>query len=138
MDNATYVMRFEDYLILTGKQKENETNNKRQAIKEVPGAIYVVNHRDGSWAKNLLKAITQAKYGESLNSISARNTRKRIISCLEDLYDEEESLDILNLAIELDRGEYTYVEKNGKFVRLNNNTSLNPVGNSTDDDTDGR
>ena len=57
---------------------------------------------------------------------------------LSHLYDEEESLDILNLAIELDRGEYTYVEKNGKFVRLNNNTSLNPVGNSTDDDTDGR
>lgn len=141
LDNATYIMRFEDYLILTGKQKENEINSKRSAIKEVPGAVYVVNHRDGTWAKNMLRAITQVYFLQRLNSISSRNTREKIIKCLEDLYDEEEILEILNLAVEIDRGEYTYVEENGKFVKLNKESDQNqvkPVGNSTDDDTDGR
>lgn len=141
LDNATYIMRFEDYLILTGKQKENEINSKRSAIKEVPGAVYVVNHRDGTWAKNVLRAITQVYFLQRLNSISSRNTREKIIKCLEDLYDEEEILEILNLAVEIDRGEYTYVEENGKFVKLNKESDQNqvkPVGNSTDDDTDGR
>lgn len=141
LDNATYIMRFEDYLILTGKQKENEINSKRSAIKEVPGAVYVVNHRDGTWAKNVLRAITQVYFLQRLNSISSRNTREKIIKCLEDLYDEEEILEILNLAVEIDRGEYTYVEENGKFVKLNKESDQNqvkPVGKSTDDDTDGR
>lgn len=123
MDNATYVMRFEDYLILTGKQKENGTNNKRGAIKEVPGAVYVVNHRDGTWAKSLLRAISQAKLGQSLKSIKNISTREKVIEGLEDLYSDEEILEIINLAVEIDRGEYTYIEKNGKFVNINDSKS---------------
>ena len=89
----------------------------------------------------MLRAITQVYFLQRLNSISSRNTREKIIKCLEDLYDEEEILEILNLAVEIDRGEYTYVEENGKFVKLNKESDQNqvkPVGNSTDDDTDGR
>ena len=127
-DNATYVMRYEDYLILQGKQKENEIKNKREAIKEVEGAIYVVNHRSGTWAKNLLKAITQAKFGKGLKSVLDRNTREKMIKWLSESYSDDEFLKIWDIATRMDRDEeFTYVKRNGKYVKINN------LGTNADD-----
>lgn len=142
IDNATYVMKYEDYLILQGKQSDKKRGKKREMIKEVDGAVYVVNHRSGTWAKNLLKAITQVDMGQSLNNISQRNTRKKITEWLENTYYDEHILRILDLAARMDKyEEFTYIQKDGKLIKLNNNSDpkqIKPVGNSTDDDTDGR
>lgn len=114
INNATYIMKYEDYLILQGKQTDQKRGKKREMIKEVDGAVYTVNHRSGTWARNLLKALAQVDIGHRMNGLSYRSTRTKIIEWLESYYDDEQILDILNLAIRIDREEYTSVEKNNK------------------------
>lgn len=124
-DNATYVMRYEDYLILQGKQKEKNIEQKRKVIKEVDGAIYAVNHRtgnsdsNGSWAANVLKAIAKAKSGKSFKKLTPNEERKEIIEWLHTIYTYEELMDILEFANEIDSGEYTYEGKNGTYRKVN-------------------
>ena len=127
MDNATYVMRFEDYLILQGKQRELKHEQKREMVKEVPGAIYIVSHRDGSWAMSLIKAIAKAKAGSNFEKLTPNQRRREVIDWLHTLYTSEELNDILDFGGEIDDGKHTYVEKNGKFVKTTN------YGNIEDD-----
>ena len=101
-DNATYVMRYEDYLTLQGKQKYLQLNNKKSVINEVPGAIYPINHRSGSWAMNLLKAIAKVKSGKSMEELTPNNRRYEIMNWLHTIYTDDELSDILDLIEEID------------------------------------
>lgn len=117
--NATYVMNYEDYLVLQGKQKEAPSTQKREMIKEIDGAVYVVNHRSGSWASSMLYKIAQAKAGMSFRNYTGSEKRKQVIDWLRTLYTEEELDEILDLGIEIDNEDYTYEERNGQLEQSN-------------------
>lgn len=108
-ENATYVMKYEDYLTLQGKQKELQLSNKKASIQEVPGAIYSINHRSGSWAMNLLKAIAKTKSGSSMEELTPNNQRYEIINWLHTIYTDDELSEISELIEEIDDYElHTY------------------------------
>ena len=119
-NNATYVMRYEDYLILQGKQKELESNHKRQIIKEVPGAIYAINHRSGSWATNVVKAIAKARAGSNFDKLTHNEQLFQTVDWLHTLYNDNEFDNILEYLYEIDDEEmHTYYKgSDGKYRKL--------------------
>ena len=131
-DNATYIMNYEDYLVLQGKQKELQETKKRSVVREVEGAIYTANHRSGSWGISVLYKIAQAKAGKSFKKYKGEERSKQVIDWLRTLYNPEELDRILDFARPLDdREEYTYEEKNGTY-------KLVYTGEDYDDDSDQR
>lgn len=119
-ENATYVMRYEDYLILMGKHKKKDKDKKGEIIKEIPGAIYTVNHRSGSWGMNLLKAIAKAKAGSDFSSLPSSKKMEAVVDWLHTMYNSEELTDIRYYAEELDDEEsHTfYLDEDGVYRKL--------------------
>ena len=126
LDNATYVMKYEDYLTLQGKQKEIQSTKKKGIIKEVPGAIYSVNHRSGSWAMNVLKAIAKARAGSSFEELPPNKRRIEILNYLNTIYTESELSLILDLIEEIDDEEmHTYTaDEDGVYRRIYQDDSV--------------
>ena len=114
-DNATYIMNYEDYLVLQGKQKELQESNKRKVVKEVDGAIYTANHRSKSWAASLLYKIAQSKSGKSFKEYKGDERTGQVLDWLRTLYTVEELDKIVYLAKQIDDEKFTYEEKNGTY-----------------------
>lgn len=107
--NATYIMRYEDYLILQEKQKELDSNHKKQIVQEVPGTIYSVNHRSGSWAMNLIKSIAKARAGSDFEEYNSIEKIHETLDWLHTLYNEDTIANIINYIKEIDDEEkHTY------------------------------
>lgn len=97
--NATYIWQYKDYLVTRKILNSDQKKNKRTALKETDGVIYVANHRPGSWAVSLLYKIAQAKAGESFEKYKGTDKgATKVIEQLEKLYTPEELSRILDLA----------------------------------------
>lgn len=97
--NATYIWSYVDYLTTIRKLNLEQKRNKRDALEEKDGAVYVANHRPGSWAISLLYKIAQAKAGESFKKYKKGNERAtKVIEQLEKLYTHEQLMNIFDLA----------------------------------------
>ena len=114
--NATYIWQYKDYLVTRKILNSNQRKNKRTALKETSGVIYVANHRPGSWAVSLLYKIAQAKAGESFEKYKGTDKgATKVIEQLEKLYTPEELSGILDLAKIID-DEQKIVREDGQEV----------------------
>ena len=61
----------------------------------------------------------KAKAGKSFKNLTPNEARREIVNWLHTLYTDEELMEILEFAQEIDCGEYTYEEKNGTYRKVN-------------------
>ena len=100
--NATYVMRYGDLQLLN--QTDENKVSKRERVK-----CYRVIHnmgnkrKDGSWAREFMRAIVQVKLNSDLSEYKSYNEKRdKIINVLFDMYDVNTVNEIVELADEID------------------------------------
>ena len=105
-DNATYVMRYGDLELL------NQTDENKVAKKDRVKCYRVIHNmknededREGSWAREVMRAVVQARLNSDLSEYKSYNEKRDvIINTLLDMYGHEQVVEIIKFAESIDFG----------------------------------
>lgn len=107
LENATYIFKYKDLMVLS-KLKKSEMIKERKNIVFTASHTVATEQRNGNWASNVIYGIVKSMLSSELKEYSKENQRKIVLQKLNEVYSNEEILEILDLASQIDRGEYTY------------------------------
>ena len=96
-DNATYFFRFEDLVDKMSKKSVRSSESKKS---------FIAYHILGKWGKNVIRAVAQTMLGNDLKSYSKKEADKMMLNKLQEVYTVDELADILEMAGEIDRGDF--------------------------------
>lgn len=109
-DNATYFFKYKDLMVLSNLKK-SEMAKERENVVFTANHILSTENRAGYWASGVIYGLVKTMMSSDLKQYSKSRQRELVISKLEEMYSEDELSQILDKAIEIDRGEY-----NGEIV----------------------
>lgn len=117
-NNATYFLRAKDWLVVENLKKD-EMTKERKNIVFTANHILASEDKNGSWASSVIYSVVKTMLSSDLKDMSKDEKRRVVVDRLNEVYSEEEILEILNLASEIDSGEHTYeiVDPNKKIIR---------------------
>lgn len=104
-NNATYFFKYKDLMVLSNLRKSEMT-------KERENIVFTANHvianetREGSWAKSVLTSLAKTMMSCDLKEYSKKNQQIIVRQKLKQIYTPYELNDILQMATEIDLGEY--------------------------------
>lgn len=132
-DNATYFFKYKDLMVLSNLRK-SEMTKERKNIVFTANHIIATERREGSWAKSVISSLVKTMMSCDLKEFSKKNQRVIIFQKLKDIYTPQEINDILNLASQIDFGEFIGEVKEPIICAPRRKTSTAKIGNSFDDE----
>jgi hypothetical protein len=130
INNATYIFKYKDLMVLS-RLKKSEMTKARKNIVFTANHTLATDKREGHWATNTLFGIIKAMMSSNLDEYSEENKRKIIIEKMYHVYSENEINEILKKLGEIDSGKYN-------CEIINPNVTRRKIKNTPDfDDNDG-
>lgn len=105
-NNATYIFKYKDLMVLS-RQKKSEMTQARKNIVYTANHTLATEEKDGHWAASTLFGITKAMISSNLDEYSEENKRKIIIEKMCSIYSKNEIDKILQKLGEIDSGKFT-------------------------------
>ena len=105
-NNATYFFKYKDLIVLSNYLKKDD------ALKKSKNIIFKANHtiakdeKNGRWAADVIYGIAKTMLSSDLKDYSKDNQRKIIIEKLNQVYNYDELIKILDKGSQIDSGEY--------------------------------
>ena len=117
-NNATYFFKYKDLMVLSNLRK-SEMTKERDNVVFTAKHILADENKNGYWAAGVIYGIAKTMLSSDLKEYSKENQRKIILDKLNEMYSEEQVLEILEMASKIDKGEYTYevVNPEDKILR---------------------
>lgn len=104
-NNATYFFKYKDLMVLSNLRK-SEMTKERKNIVFTANHVIANDKRDGYWARSVIEAVAKTMLSSDLKEYSKENQRKIVLHKLKEVYNPQELISILNMASEIDSGEY--------------------------------
>lgn len=133
--NATYFFKYKDLMVLSNLRK-SEMTKERENIVFTANHVIANEKREGHWAKSVISCIVKTMLSSDLKEYNKRNQRIIIMKKLEDIYGMQELNDILEMATDIDFGEYIG-EVEAPVERVSKKNSI-PIGDDISDDAETR
>lgn len=105
MNNATYFFKYKDLMVLSNLRK-SEMTRERQNIVFTANHVMANEKREGRWATSVISCVAKTMLSSDLKEYSKENQNKIIFQKLEEIYSKQEFMDILEMASDIDLGEY--------------------------------
>lgn len=129
INNATYIFKYKDLMVLS-RQKKSEMTQARKNIVYTANHTLATEEKDGHWAASTLFGITKAMISSNLDEYSEENKRKIIIEKMCSIYSKNEIDKILQKLGEIDSGKFT-------CEIINPNVTRRTIKNTPNHDDDG-
>ena len=105
-NNATYIFKYKDLMVLS-RQTKSEMTKARKNIVFTANHTVATEKKDGRWALSTLQGIIKAIMSSNLDEYSKENQMRIIKTKMKWVYSEDEIERILNKASEIDSGKHT-------------------------------
>ena len=105
-NNATYIFKYKDLMVLS-RQTKSEMTKARKNIVFTANHTVATEKKDGRWALSTLQGIIKAIMSSNLDEYSKENQMRIIKAKIKWVYSEDEIERILNKASEIDSGKHT-------------------------------
>ncbi len=105
-NNATYIFKYKDLMVLS-RQTKSEMTKARKNIVFTANHTLATEKKDGRWALSTLQGIIKAIMSSNLDEYSKENQMRIIKAKMKWVYSEDEIERILNKASEIDSGKHT-------------------------------
>lgn len=124
-NNATYFFKYKDLMVLSNLRK-SEMTKERENIVFTANHIIASEKREGCWAKSVLTSLVKTMMSCDLKEYSKKNQQMIVRQKLKQIYSPYELNDILQMATEIDLGQYLGVieepvvtrQRKGKFKNI--------------------
>ncbi len=104
-DNATYFFKYKDLMVL-GNLKKSEMTKERKDIVFTANHVIANDKREGRWAKSVISSLAKTMMSCDLKEYSKKNQQIIVRQKLKQIYAPQELKDILDMATDIDFGEY--------------------------------
>jgi len=104
-NNATYFFKYKDLMVLSNLRK-SEMTKERQDIVFTANHVIANEKREGNWAKSVISSIVKTMISSDLKEYSRENQKIIIMKKLSEIYTPQEMKEILEMATQIDFGEY--------------------------------
>jgi len=112
--NATYFFKYKDLMVL-GNFPKSKMVEERKGIVFTSRHTIATEKRVGSWARSVLYNIIKTRFSVDLDKLTEKEKRVLVEEKLKQMYSKSELVKILEMAISIDKGEFTNsVEKQKK------------------------
>lgn len=105
-NNATYIFKYKDLMVLS-RQTKSEMTKARKNIVFTANHTLATEKKDGRWASSTIQGIIKAIMSSNLDEYSKENQMRIIKTKMKWVYSEDEIERILNKASEIDSGKHT-------------------------------
>lgn len=134
LNNATYFFKYKDLMVLSNLKK-SEMTQERENVVFTARHILADENKNGYWAAGVIYGIAKTMLSSDLKGFSKTEQRNKILDKLNEIYTNDEILKILDMASQIDSGEYTYEIQEPKDTYLRKRKkSLNIKNNDMADD----
>lgn len=103
--NATYFFKYKDLMVLSNLSK-SEMTKERSNIVFTASHVIANEKRDGYWARSVIEAVVKTMLSSDLKEYNRENQRLIVLQKLKQIYSREEIMMILQMAEDIDSGEY--------------------------------
>jgi len=105
VNNATYFFKYKDLMVLS-KFPKSKMTEEREEVVFTSRHIIATEKKVGSWASSVLYNLVRTRISSSLNEFSKNDRRVKVVEELEEMYPSEELIEIFDMGINIDQGEF--------------------------------
>ena len=121
--NATYFFRYCDLAVLSNLSK-SEMDKERENIVFRSNHTIASDKKVGGWATSVIFSVVKTMLSSSLKNHTKEEQRRIVIDKLVDVLGQERLLDLLDMATQIDHGEYNCEPLGGGIYKLPDNSGF--------------